>query len=464
MFTSGYFLAFILIVSIAMVMLLTIKYRVHPFIAMLVASFFVAFTLYVPLETETPNYITDVSTLIGKGFGYTLGSIGIIILLGSIIGTILEMSGAAIKMGEVVIRLVGKTHPALAMNMLGFIVAIPVFCDSGYLILTPLRKAIAKRSSVSPVALSIALSTGLYASHVLIPPTPGPAVMVAEFGLQSHLLTVIVIGFIVAIPTSLAGLFYGIFISKYIKVNDGNKKTGMSYETFMGEFDGLPSAWKSFLPIFLPILLMSLGSVARLDVVPLKSEWLVNLFIFLGDPATALFLGFLCSLLLLKGFGRETLSMWISEGIHNAGSILAIAGASGAFAEVLKSTDITVYISNLGGAFTTMNLGLLLPFIVASIIKLSLGSSTIAIVTASTLFAPLLVDLGFVTPISQILVMMSIGSGAMVASHANDSYFWIVVELSGLSVHDAYKARTIATVVQGFVGMTVVLILSNFLM
>ncbi len=463
MFTSGYFLAFILIASIAMVMLLTIKYRMHPFIAMLMASFFVAFTLYVPLETETPNYITDVSTLIGKGFGYTLGSIGIIILLGSIIGTILEMSGAALKMGEVVIRLVGKTHPALAMNMLGFIVAIPVFCDSGYLILTPLRKAIAKKSSVSPVALSIALSTGLYASHVLIPPTPGPTIMVAEFGLQSSLFTVILIGFIVAIPTSLAGLLYGIFISKYIKKSDDNKKTSISYETFMAEFDGLPSAWKSFLPIFLPIFLMSVGSVARFDLLPLNFSWFINLLIFLGDPATALFLGFLCSLLLVKGFEKETLSMWISEGVHNAGTILAIAGASGAFAEVLKSTDITVYISNLGGVFTSMNMGLLVPFVVASIIKLSLGSSTIAIVTASTLFAPLLIDLGFVTHMSQILVMMSIGSGAMIASHANDSYFWIVVELSGLSVHDAYKARTLATVVQGLVAMSVVLILSNFL-
>ena len=464
MFTSGYFLAFILITSIAMVMLLTIKYRMHPFIAMLMASFFVAFTLYVPLKTETPNYITDVSTLIGKGFGYTLGSIGIIILLGSIIGTILEMSGAALKMGEVVIKLVGKTHPALAMNMLGFIVAIPVFCDSGYLILTPLRKAIAKKSSVSPVALSIALSTGLYASHVLIPPTPGPTVMVAEFGLQSSLFTVILIGFIVAVPASLAGLLYGIFISKYIKKSDDNKKTSISYETFMAEFDGLPSAWKSFLPIVLPIVLMSVGSVARFDLLPLRFEWFINFIIFLGDPATALFLGFLCSLLLIKGFEKETLSMWISEGVHNAGTILAIAGASGAFAEVLKSTDITVYISNLGGVFSSMNIGLLVPFAVASIIKLSLGSSTIAIVTASTLFAPLLINLGFVTPISQILVMMSIGSGAMIASHANDSYFWIVVELSGLSVHDAYKARTLATVVQGLVAMSVVLILSNFLM
>ncbi len=465
-FDSNAVMAIVLILAIGMVMFLTIKLKVHPFIAMLLASFFVAFTLYVPSGSiSTPNYVTDVSTLIGSGFGYVLSSIGIIIVLGSIIGTILEMSGAAIKMGEVVIRIVGRTHPALAMNMLGFLVAIPVFSDSGYLILTPLRKAVSQRTGASPVALSIALSTGLYASHVFIPPTPGPVVMISDFGLGNSLLLVIVIGLIVAIPTSLVGMLYGIFIAKYIKPPKAIKKSHISYETLVTELGDLPSAWKSFMPILAPIIFMALGSIARVQDAPFQIEWIRNTFIFLGDPATALFAGFLFSLLLLKGAKIEVLSMWVSEGVHSAGSILAIAGASGAFAQVLKSTNIIGSISELSGLFSHgSSFGLLLPFFVASIIKISLGSSTIAIVTVSNLFAPLLVEMGYVSNISHVLFMMSIGAGSMIASHANDSYFWIVVELSGMSVHDAYKARTIATALQGIVAMIIVSILSSFLM
>ena len=197
----GYFTIIILVISIAALMILTMKFQVNPFIAMILVAIFLAFTLYIPPNRETDS-ITEVSALIGKGFGYALANVGIIIVLGSIIGNILEMSGAALKMGEVIIKIVGKYHPAIAMNILGFIVSIPVFCDSGYLILTPLRKVVAKKTGASPVALSIALSTGLYTSHALIPPTPGPAAMVNLFNLQEDILAVIIIGLIVAIPTS----------------------------------------------------------------------------------------------------------------------------------------------------------------------------------------------------------------------------------------------------------------------
>ena len=183
----GYFTIIILVISIAALMILTMKFQVNPFIAMILVAIFLAFTLYIPPNRETDS-ITEVSALIGKGFGYALANVGIIIVLGSIIGNILEMSGAALKMGEVIIKIVGKYHPAIAMNIRGFIVSIPVFCDSGYLILTPLRKVVAKKTGASPVALSIALSTGLYTSHALIPPTPGPAAMVNLFNLQEDIL------------------------------------------------------------------------------------------------------------------------------------------------------------------------------------------------------------------------------------------------------------------------------------
>ncbi|WP_295154106.1 GntP family permease [uncultured Brachyspira sp.] len=456
----SYFVIVMLAISIIVVMILTIKFKVHPFIAMLLVAIFLAFTLHIPSNNNyDTNYITAISALIGKGFGNALASVGIIIVLGSIIGNILEMSGAALKLGEIVLRIVGKSHPALAMNILGFIVSIPVFCDSGYLILTPLRKAVAKKSGASPVALSVALSTGLYASHALVPPTPGPAAVVNLFGLEAHLLTIIIIALIVAIPTSLVGAAYGIFIAKYIKKPNYPDKSPI-YETLISDMGGLPPAWKSLAPILVPIILMSIGSIVRFDSFRLGSGIIKNIFIFLGEPSMALFIGFLFSLLLTHKFNKEEISMWIGDGIRSSGSILAIVGASGAFAEVLKSTELANIIPELGHIFSSLNIGLILPFIMASALKIMLGSSTIAVVTVATLFAPLLNTLGFNTPISQILVLMSIGAGSMIASHANDSYFWIVVELSGLKINDAYKARTLATFVQGITALIIIMILA----
>lgn len=446
-----------LVISIAMLMILTIKFQAHPFIAMILVSIFLAFILYVPSNKEADSF-TEISALIGNGFGNALANVGIIIVLGSIIGNILEMSGAALKMGEVVIKVVGKYHPAIAMNILGFIVSIPVFCDSGYLILTPLRKVVAKRTGASPVALSIALSTGLYASHALIPPTPGPAAVVNLFNLQGHLFMVIIIGLIVAIPTSLVGAFYGIFISKYIQKPNYVDKSP-TYETLISDIGELPPAYKSFAPIFIPIILMAMGTIVRFFPIELN-DFIKRIFIFLGEPSMALFMGFLFSLSLTHKFNREEISMWIGDGIASSGRILAIVGASGAFAEVLKSTELVNYIPQLSDWFSSVSLGIILPFALSSLLKIILGSSTIAVVTVATVLAPFLPTLGYTTIISQVLVLMSIGAGSMVVSHANDSYFWIVVELSGLKIKDAYKARTLATLLQGITALIIILVMA----
>lgn len=453
----SYFHIIMLVISIAMLMILTIKFQAHPFIAMILVSIFLAFILYVPSNKEADSF-TEISALIGNGFGNALANVGIIIVLGSIIGNILEMSGAALKMGEVVIKVVGKYHPAIAMNILGFIVSIPVFCDSGYLILTPLRKVVAKRTGASPVALSIALSTGLYASHALIPPTPGPAAVVNLFNLQGHLFMVIIIGLIVAIPTSLVGAFYGIFISKYIQKPNYVDKSP-TYETLISDIGELPSAYKSFAPIFIPIILMAMGTIVRFFPIELN-DFIKRIFIFLGEPSMALFMGFLFSLSLTHKFNREEISMWIGDGIASSGRILAIVGASGAFAEVLKSTELVNYIPQLSDWFSSVSLGIILPFALSSLLKIILGSSTIAVVTVATVLAPFLPTLGYTTIISQVLVLMSIGAGSMVVSHANDSYFWIVVELSGLKIKDAYKARTLATLLQGITALIIILVMA----
>ena len=174
----------------------------------------------------------------------------------------------------------------------------------------------------------------------------------------------------------------------------------------------------------------------------------------------ALFIGFLVSLSLTHKFNKEEIHLWIGDGIASSGRILSIVGASGAFAEVLKSTDLVNSIPQLNNLISSPSLGLVFLFAISSLLKIILGSSTIAVITVSTLFAPYLNILGYTTIISKVLVLMAIGAGSMVVSHANDSYFWIVVELSGLKIKDAYKARTLATLVQGLTALIIIMVIS----
>ena len=205
---------------------------------------------------------------------------------------------------------------------------------------------------------------------------------------------------------------------------------------------------------------MAMGTIVRFMPTKFDESVLENIFIFLGEPSMALFIGFLVSLSLTHKFNKEEIHLWIGDGIASSGRILAFVGASGAFAEVLKSTDLVNSIPQLNNLISSPSLGLVFLFAISSLLKIILGSSTIAVITVSTLFAPYLNILGYTTIISKVLVLMAIGAGSMVVSHANDSYFWIVVELSGLKIKDAYKARTLATLVQGLTALIIIMVIS----
>ncbi|AEM78959.1 Gluconate transporter [Thermoanaerobacter wiegelii Rt8.B1] len=204
----GPYLVFILFLTILFIVIATAKFKLHPFLALIFASYFLAFVAFMPSD--------KIAGIITQGFGNTLTSIGIVIIAGVIIGTILEKSGAAIKMAETIIKFVGEKRPTIAMSIMGYIVSIPVFCDSGFIILSSLNKALAKKTKTSLVAMSIALSTGLYATHVLVPPTPGPIAAASNLQLN-NLLLVILIGLLVAIPAMIAGnIFANKVASKYL--------------------------------------------------------------------------------------------------------------------------------------------------------------------------------------------------------------------------------------------------------
>jgi GntP family gluconate:H+ symporter len=399
--------------------------------------------------------LEKIATTIATGFGNIMAYIGIVIILGTIIGVILEKSNAAIKLADLVLKLVGKRFPALAMSIIGYIVSIPVFCDSAFVILSSLRKSLAQKTGKSSVTLSIALATGLYATHTFVPPTPGPIAAAGNLGLENQLGLVILMGLVVAVFAMITGYLWASFIGdKYTSTEDIRSEIGKTHDM------QLPSALKSLMPIFVPVLLIALRSVATYPTFPMGKGFLFAFFGFCGQPVNALLIGFLLSLLLLPEFSKKTLTGWIGEGITAAAPILLITGAGGAFGTILKETQIG---ETLGNILAGYHLGIFLPFIIAAAFKTAQGSSTVALVATSALIAPLLSSIGLDSLYGKVLAVMATGAGAMTISHANDSYFWVVTQFSGIDVKTGYKTHTLATLIQGMVSMIVVYIISLLL-
>lgn len=433
-----------LFISILFIIVGTAKWKMHPFLVLLLASYGVGLISGMPAQ--------EIVKVITSGFGDIMGYIGIVIILGTIIGVILEKSGAAIKLAEVVVKLIGKKNPALAMSIIGYIVSIPVFCDSGFVILSSLKKSLIKKTGRSAVAMSIALSTGLYASHTLVPPTPGPIAAAGNLGITDQLGIVILYGLFVSALAMATGYLWAMYSGKKYKSGEDNL---LEMELSEQTRQKLPSALLSMLPIFLPILLIALRSVILMSSFA-KDNFCYQLINFAGDPVNALFLGLFASFFLIRKEGAKEMTSRVGEGIQSAASILIITGAGGAFGAMLKATHIG---DMLGELLSGYQLGIFLPFIIAAALKTAQGSSTVSLVTTSALVAPLLSGLGLGSVTGQALTVMAIGAGAMTVSHANDSFFWVVTQFSKMDVATGYKTHTLATFFQGVVSMTVVYIL-----
>ncbi len=435
------FLLLVLIVVVALMVIAAAKFHFHPFLSLLLAALVMGFAGGLDA--------TQVTTVLMTGFGKTLGSIGIIIAFGTIIGAYLEKSGGALAMANRVLRWVGKKNSVLAMNITGFIVSIPVFCDSGFVILSPLNKALSRRSGIPLVVLGISLAAGLYATHVFVPPTPGP--LAAAAALEADLGLVILLGLLVAIPVSLAGFLW----AKRI----GKKRGGSVAEedkTTTAPPEQLPSVTRSFAPIVVPILLIALRSVAGYPTHPFGQGSLAVVLNFIGHPVIALFAGVFISFRLKGKSVKETHFHWVTKGLKDAGIIILITGAGGAFGAILRATGIGDII---GDTFSGMKIGLLLPFLIAAVLKTAQGSSTVAIITTAAIAAPLLEPFGLATPAGRALTVLATGAGAMTVSHLNDSFFWVVAQFTGLDTATALRTQTLSTLFQGITGITIILLL-----
>lgn len=417
---SGIALIIVFILAIIVMIVAISKFKVHPFLAIMAVSLILAIIAGIPfVDTVTADgkKISGIPTVIGAGFSGTFSSIGIVIILGALIGSVLEKTGAALKLADMVIKVVGKKRPELAIELMGWVVSIPVFCDSGFVILNPIRKALVKRTAVSSVAMTVALS---------------------------------------------AGLIYAKFIGKKVKSADetgDNAEAAKTYEELVAEYGKLPNGFNALAPILVPIILMALGSISSM------AGWTGALDIacqFLGKPIIALAVGTIFAVIQLATAHKMSDFYNITnETLKTVGPILFVTAAGGVLGKVISSTSMVSYITQHAEVLSAV--GIFFPFILAAILKSAQGSSTVAITTTAGILAPLLPVLGLATPVKSVLCVMAIGAGAMTVSHANDSYFWVVTNFGDMTPEQGYKTQTVCTLIMGIASMVEIFILSLFL-
>ena len=452
------------VIAIIVMIVAISKYHVHPFLSILGVSVIFGLIGGIPLVKvgKTPG-IADV---ISAGFAGTFNSIGIVIIMGALVGTLLEKTGAALKMADCVVKLVGKNNTSLAVLIMGWIVSIPVFCDSGFVILNPIRKALVRRTHASGVATAVAMSMGLYITHCFIPPTPGPIAaantLYEGLHMETNLILVIGMGAAASILPMIAAYCYANYIGSRIKTKEekamaaaGEAATAMSYEELMASYGELPGAFMSFAPIVVPIILMALSSA--LSMAGNK----IAIITFLGTPIVAITVGVILGVLLFVSRPGEkkaqTFYELTNETLKICGPILFITAAGGVLGKIIASTNMVAFIK--ANSQTLAGLGIFFPFLLSAILKTAQGSSTVAITTTAGIMAPLMTTLGLGTSTMAAITVIAIGAGAMTVSHANDSYFWVVTNFGDMEVEDGYKAQTMGTLVTGLAAIVNVFIL-----
>ncbi len=458
---TGFPLIIAFIVAIVLMIVLISKFKVHPFISIMLISIVLGIVAGIPIVDKTledGSKISGLASVIGAGFSGTFSSIGIVIILGALIGSILEVTGAALKLADMVIKLVGQKNPVLAMELMGWVVSIPVFCDSGFVILNPIRKALVQRTRESSVAMTVGLASGLYIAHVFIPPTPGPIAAANTLGIGNNLLLVMGLGALCSVFPLIAGLLYAKLIGKKVKADDeaDDSEVVKTYEELVAEYGKLPGGFMSLAPIIVPIILMALSSIVSMMK---GSGILADIITFLGTPIIALAVGTVFAVFQLKGAGKmKDFYTICNETLKTVGPILFVTAAGGVLGKVISSSDMVNYIKDHATVLSAM--GIFFPFLLSAILKSAQGSSTVALTTTAGIVAPLLPILGFTTPAQVTLVCMAIGAGAMTVSHANDSYFWVVTNFGAMSPERGYKTQTVSTLVLGVAAIIEIALLS----
>lgn len=438
---------FLILLVLALILVAIVKFDIHPFLALFGGA--LLFGLLAGMDSEL------ILQSISDGFGGVLGSVGLLIILGVILGTFLEKTGGAIVIAERILNWTGKKAINLTMMLGGYILSIPVFGDSTIIMMNPIAKSLALKTSRSYAGTMIALSLGAMCSHSLVPPTPGPIATAGILG--ADLGQLIFLGIIVSLLTLIPGyIFVNVSVSKIpliAKLSTSEEKLNRV------EF---PSALKSFLPIVIPLMLIILASIANYPSQPLGTGKWIKALEFLGAPVIALFIGVLLSFTLPKKLDKKMLSAtgWVGEALLIAAPVIFITGAGAVFGKMLQNSGIGALVSE---GMKDANWGIFLPFVIAFALKTAQGSTTVAMITAASIIAPLLGPLGLESETMKVLTALSCGAGAMAISHANDSGFWVVTQLSGMSIKQGNQSHSLGTLIMSSAAMLIIYVLSLIL-
>jgi len=433
-----------LLLSVVLIIVLTTRLKIHPFLALFAVALLYGFLAGMPLQ--------EIIASINTGFGDTLGKIGLIIIFGVIIGAFLENSGGAYKIAQAILRIVGKKRVPTAMGIIGYFISIPVFADSGFILLSPLNKSLAKKAGMTLAGSTVALAIGLMASHTMVPPTPGPIAAAGILGADLGLVMMI------GVPVSAMSLIAGIvFARKYANrkfIDPDPKVTDAEMNIRM---QSAPSTFHSSLPVVIPILLIVTKSLITSQVSEPGS--ILSFILFLGEPVIALLIGVALAFTLPKKLEKEMLSTtgWVGKALTDSATILLITGAGGIFGKILQNSGIA---DLLGDTLAGINIGIFLPFILAAAIKTAQGSSTVALITTASIIMPMMGPLGFESQLDKAMLVIAIGAGSAVFSHANDSYFWVVTQMSNMDVKTGYRLHSLGSAILGFTAIILLFFLN----
>ena len=457
-----------LAIGIAVLIFLVLKTKIQAFLALIISTVVVGVIGGMPLtnitiEVDGVEKTFGIVNPITSGFGGTLGSIGIIIGFGVMMGQIFEVTGAAKRMAHTFLKLFGKKREEEALALTGFLVSIPIFCDSGFVVLAPIAKAISKATKKSVIGLGTALAAGLVITHSLVPPTPGPLGVCGIFGVDVG--KFILLTLVLALPMAIACIAYSrLYLSKkYYRIpNEEGEIVEMPYQepnyeaAFSMDMTGVPGALESFMPLIIPIILILINTVATAMG---KTEGFMNVLVFLGQPIVAVGLGLIVAILTLgRSLDRHEALTEMEKGMASAGIIMLVTGGGGALGQIIKDSGLGTFMAE-GLAKTAIPI-IILPLLIATAMRFIQGSGTVAMTTAASITAPIIAASG----VSPILGAVACCVGSLFFGYFNDSYFWVVNRTLGVSeAKDQLRIWSVTSTVAWAVGVVEVLILNIFM-
>ena len=454
-----------LAIGIIVLIFLVLKTKVQAFLALIVCTVIVGVVGGMPLSNIT---LEDGTTLgivnsITGGFGSTLGSIGIIIGFGVMMGQIFEVTGAAKRMAFTFLKLFGKKREEEALCLTGFLVSIPIFCDSGFVVLSPIAKAISRATKKSVIGLGAALAAGLVITHSLVPPTPGPLGVCGIFGIDVG--TFILMTLVLSIPMAIGCVIYAkkVLAKRFYRIpNEEGEVIEMPYQepdydnAFHMADEKMPGTFESFAPLFLPIVLILINTVATALG---ATTGIMEVLIFLGQPIIAVGLGLILAIFTLgRDLDRHTALTEMEKGMQSAGIIMLVTGGGGALGQIIKDSGLGTYMAE-GLAQTAIPI-IVLPLIISTLMRFIQGSGTVAMTTAASISAPIIIASG----VNPTLGAIACCAGSLFFSYFNDSYFWVVNRTLGVSeAKDQLQVWSVTSTIAWAIGVVEVLVLSFFM-